>query len=122
MAVEVNRFAASTEWKYPAPLILDMEGKITRTLRWQLNPPTINMWANRIMQQWDSYIEQNDYARSHVLVNEHPGIFFKKPSEESFRHYSQIMQLIDCSTLDVQTLVYQPKLLVLSFMYLVLGK
>ena len=31
------------------------------------------------------------------------------------------MQLVDCSTLDVQTLVYQPKLLVLSFMYLVLG-
>lgn len=31
------------------------------------------------------------------------------------------MQLIDCSMLDILTLVYQPKLLVLSFMYLVLG-
>lgn len=30
VAVEVNRFAASTEWKYPAPLILEMEAKITK--------------------------------------------------------------------------------------------
>ena len=79
------------------------------------------MWANRIMQQWDSYTEQNEYARSHPLVQERPGIFCKKPDQDSFCHYSQIMQLVDCSTLDVQTLVYQPKLLVLSFMYLVLG-
>ena len=79
------------------------------------------MWANRIMQQWDSYIEQNEYASSHMLVRDRPRISFKKPDQESFCHYSQIMQLIDCSTLDVQTLVYQPKLLVLSFMYLVLG-
>ena len=30
VAVEVSKFAASTEWKYPAPMILDMEAKITK--------------------------------------------------------------------------------------------
>jgi hypothetical protein len=31
------------------------------------------------------------------------------------------MQLLDCATLDIQTVQYQPKLLVCAFMYLVLG-
>jgi hypothetical protein len=32
------------------------------------------------------------------------------------------MQLIDCSTLDIQTSEYNPKLLVCAFMYLYIGK
>ena len=32
-----------------------------------------------------------------------------------------MMQYIDCSVLDVQTLQFAPKILVCSFMYLVLG-
>ncbi len=31
------------------------------------------------------------------------------------------MQLLDCATLDIQTVQYQPKLLVCAFIYLVLG-
>ena len=31
------------------------------------------------------------------------------------------MQFLDCATLDIQTVQYQPKLLVCAFMYLVLG-
>lgn len=48
-------------------------------------------------------------------------VFFKKVDEISFKHYSQVMQLIDCSLLEIQTLQYKPKILVLSFMYLILG-
>ena len=32
------------------------------------------------------------------------------------------MQLIDCSILDVETLQYKPRALILSFIYLVIGK
>ena len=32
------------------------------------------------------------------------------------------MQMLDCAILDVQTLQFPPKILVCSFMYLVLGK
>jgi hypothetical protein len=32
------------------------------------------------------------------------------------------MQLLDFATLDIQTVQYQPKLVVCAFMYLVLGK
>lgn len=91
-----------------------------QVLKWQLNPPTINMWANRVMKQWDDYIATNEEARNHALIRERP-LLFKQSNEESFCRYSQIMQLVDCSILDVQTLAYQSKLLALSFMYLVLG-
>ena len=32
------------------------------------------------------------------------------------------MQLIDCSVLDLETVNYKPKMLVCSFMYLLLGE
>jgi hypothetical protein len=79
------------------------------------------MWANRMMQQWDTYIDEIEEARTHPLL-QHKRPYFKKNDEISFKNYSQVMQLIDCSTLDTQTYIYKPKLFVLSFMYLVLGK
>lgn len=33
-----------------------------------------------------------------------------------------MMQLIDCSVTDIQTLQYKPRLLVCSFLYLLIGK
>jgi len=30
---------------------------IIQCLKYNLNPPTINMWANKIMQQWDLFLE-----------------------------------------------------------------
>lgn len=52
----VSKFAASTNGRYTPNTILDMETKICKVLKWQLNPPTIYMWANRIMLQWDTYL------------------------------------------------------------------
>lgn len=74
------------------------------------------------MQQWDIYLEENDYAKTHTLLALKPAVFFKKTDETAFKNYSQIMQLVDCSILDIQTMQYKPKILVLSFLYLVLGK
>lgn len=48
--------------------------------------------------------------------------FFKKNSDDSYRAYRMMMQLIDCAALDIQTVQYKQKLLVCAFMYLVLGK
>ena len=30
---------------------------MVRKLEWKLNPPTSNMWANRICLQWDMYLD-----------------------------------------------------------------
>jgi hypothetical protein len=37
-------------------------------------------------------------------------------------NFREMMQLVDCSILDIQSFQYKPKLLVCSFMYLVIGK
>ena len=33
-----------------------------------------------------------------------------------------MMQLIDCCVIDIQTVQYQPKLLICSFLYLLIGR
>ena len=97
-----------------------MEVKICKTMNYELNPPTLFMWANRFMVHWDSYIELTD-AKYHPYFRTHKPKYFKKEDQESYQLFREMMQFIDCSILDVQTLQFAPKILVCSFMYLVLG-
>lgn len=91
-------------------------------LKYNLNPPTLYMWANRLMLQWDTFLEVNCYAQRHPVFATCEPKFFKKNTDESYRAFRVMMQLIDCSVLDIQTVQYKPKLLVCAFMYLVMGK
>ena len=49
-------------------------------------------------------------------------IYFKECDETAYVNYRQMMQMLDCSIMDVQTFEYNPKMLVCGFMYLILGK
>ena len=41
------------------------------TLKWELNPPTSNMWANRLAKQWDDYLEsRTDEVNSCEVIAE----------------------------------------------------
>lgn len=74
------------------------------------------------MVQWDSYISQNQSAKIHpFFATNHPK-YFKQSSEEAYVNYRLLLQLVDCSTLDIETSQYTPKTLVCSFMYLYLTK
>lgn len=55
-------------------------------------------------------------------MRQHEPVFFKKPDERSYRNFRQVMQLIDCTILDIQSFQYKTKLLVCSILYLVVGK
>lgn len=58
-----------------------------------------------------------------LVVNSDEGLIqFKQPNEKSYARFREIMQLVDCSILDVQTLQYKSRALVASCMYMVLGK
>lgn len=48
--------------------------------------------------------------------------YFKKIDNDSYKNYRQMMQLLDCAILDIQTVQYKPKILVISLLYLLLGK
>lgn len=52
----------------------------------------------------------------------HDPKYFKKIDGESYKLYRQVMQILDCAMLDIQTVQYKPKLLVCSMLYLILGK
>ena len=73
------------------------------------------------MLQWDSFLEQQPSAQRHPLFATCQQKFFKKYDKDSYWRYRAVMQFLDCATLDIQTVQYQPKLLVCAFMYLVLG-
>ena len=49
----------------------------TQQLSFCLNPPTLNMWANQIMQQWDSYLEATDILH-HSFFIYHKAQYFKQ--------------------------------------------
>ena len=74
-----------------------------KALKWQLAPPTMCMWSNWYMSQWDIYLETCPYAQSHPLVlrtSENP-VQFKQPYESSYKKYREFMQIIDCAVLDI---------------------
>lgn len=74
------------------------------------------------MLQWDSYICENQSAKIHPFFATKAPKYFKQSTEEAYINYRLLLQLIDCSTLDIETSEYSPKILVCSFMYLYLIK
>jgi hypothetical protein len=104
----------------------NLQGKhilLFQSLKFSINPPTLFMWANRFMLQWDNYIDTDFYALNHPLFTTSKRCYFKKYDEgASYKNFRILMQLIDCALLDIQSSQYKNKLLVCAFMYLVLGK
>lgn len=49
---------AATKNAYSANELLEMEIKMYKILEYKITPPTINMWANWYINQWDKFIEE----------------------------------------------------------------
>lgn len=77
------------------------------------------MWANKLMQQWDLFLESSLTAESCFPSQQIP--YFKRLDEDSYKNYRQVMQILDCAMLDIQTVQYRPKILASSCLYLILG-
>lgn len=119
----IQDFVRATDNAYTIVQIRDMENCITKTLQWELAPPTLNMWANWYMRQWDFYIQYSDYAMDHILVKSlgDPIVVFKVPNAKAFARFREFMQLIDLVMLDVASLRYQSRALVISTLYVLLA-
>ena len=111
--------------------MLKVVKRLTQTLKWRINPPTLHMWANWYTCQWDYFLENSIECKTHPLVlhnSEHKVVFrhIKKglllQVLEMLLRYRELMQLLDCALLDVQTLQYKLRPLVAAFMYIILGK
>lgn len=77
------------------------------------------MWANKLMQQWDLFLEASPNVEDCFPGQQIP--FFKRLDEDSYKNYRQVMQILDCSMMDIQTVQYRPKILASSVLYLILG-
>ncbi|CAD8136226.1 unnamed protein product [Paramecium pentaurelia] len=85
-----------------------MEKEICKILQWHLNIPTINLWIEFYTNQWDNYI--SDVHKK-----------FRQNNNCSFKMILKLQGYIDCCYLDFETLSYQTRKVVASFMYLVLA-
>lgn len=72
------------------------------------------------MQQWDLFLDTKAQVQDEYFLMHEPK-YFKRVDEDSYRSYRQVMQILDCAILDIQTVQYKPKILVCSMLYLILG-
>jgi hypothetical protein len=78
------------------------------------------MWANKLMQQWDLFLESGRGTQE-CFFGGNGSKYFKRIDEDSYKNYRQVMQILDCALLDIQTVQYKPKILGCSIIYLIMG-
>ena len=106
---------------YSARQIRSMEKQLFLALDHKISPPTLNLWAQLFAQRWDFFAESAENFKNPVFSGRNVPKF-RDPSPESYSLYRELMQLLDASILDLQTLQYKTRALVASFMYVILGK
>jgi len=120
---KVADFAKSTDDGYTITQMKTMELHIYSLLKWSLAIPTLNMWSNWYIVQWDTYILKNSYAIQHPLIIslKDPHIVFKEPTQMSYARYRELMQIIDVALLDSRILQYLPRTIIAASLYIVLA-
>jgi hypothetical protein len=72
LSPKVADFSNSTDNGYSAKEIVAKEKEILTALKWLTTPPTLNMWAQWYMTQWDLFIQEQG------------GPLFKSPEQNSY--------------------------------------
>eukprot|EP00826_Nyctotherus_ovalis_P006243 TRINITY_DN11459_c0_g1_i6.p1 TRINITY_DN11459_c0_g1~~TRINITY_DN11459_c0_g1_i6.p1 ORF type:complete len:334 (-),score=47.86 TRINITY_DN11459_c0_g1_i6:40-1041(-) len=106
--VDVAKCAADC---YTVAQIKEMELAVAASLAWHLVPPTTFFWANMYAEQWDEFSEGSEFGE----------MKFKEPSEDSYKRYRQLMQIIDYISMEVEHLQYNQRVLAGSAIYIVLS-
>ena len=120
---KITDITKSCDNGYTGAQIIAQENHMLHILKWSLNSPTLNSWANWYLSQWDLYLETIPTSMNSLLSNgTAKRLFFKRPCEESYSLFRELHQLIDCAVLDIQSLRYTQRGLLAAFMYLVLEK
>lgn len=107
---------------YSASAIRDLELSMYKVLQLKITPPTLNMWAQLFINEWDRFLRPSVSSTHKELFRGKQLPKFKEPNEKSYCLFRELMQLIDLCLLEVQTLQYNTRAIVASFMYIVIGK
>lgn len=120
---KVDNMITASNGSYSKKEILKMENFMYKILNFDITPPTLNLWANWYVSQWDNFIKEESVKKENPLLNSNFLIpLFKNPDEKSYALYRSIFQYIDCAVLDVKTLQYKQRAIVAAFLYIIIGK
>ena len=120
---KVENMVLAANNTYTAAQIIKMENTLYFTLSFRITPPTLNTWANWFVSQWDLFVDEAEYAQNNPLFECSPyPIKFKLPTQQSYTLYRNLMQVLDASILEIQTLQYRQRALILSIMYVLIGR
>lgn len=97
---------AATKNAYSADDILKMEIKMYKKLDYKITPPTINMWANWYINQWDKFIEEEKKVSFNKIFKDMIPKF-KNPNEQSYTLFRKLFSYLDGVLLDIYTLQYK---------------
>lgn len=112
--VRVPRFADVAKCAadcYTVAQIEEMELALATSLAWRLVPPTTFFWVNVYAEQWDEFSKDSEFGE----------MKFKEPSEDSYKRYRQLMQIVDSISMEVEHLQYNQRVLAGSAIYIVLS-
>ena len=91
--------------------------EVASTLKFKLRAPTINSWANRLCKQWDIWTEK-EALDFEVRFKTNTGV--EHQDQDCYQNWRWLIQYIDLSLLDIQTLQYKSRTVAAAFLYLTL--
>lgn len=115
----VRDFAFATDNGFRDTEIIEMEGKISKVLEYNLYPATLNYWANYLIAQWDLFIINNPF-RSALLEFEFQSDqpLFKSDNIDHYKRFRSLFQALDLMILDLQTFNFDKRHIVIASFYL----
>lgn len=91
----VNDYLSSACNIYTEDQMMRCEIEIITGLDFRLNPPTLNLWANWYMNQWDNFIMSDSFVQEHPMVRDSRIVAqFKQGNEDSYNLYREFMQYL----------------------------
>jgi hypothetical protein len=91
----VNDYLSSACNIYTEDQMMKCEIQIITVLNFKLNPPTLNLWANWYMNQWDNFIFSDTFVQEHPMIRDSQIVAqFKQGNEESYNLYREFMQYL----------------------------
>ena len=91
----VNDYLSSACNIYTEEQMMNCEINIITTLDFKLNPPTLNLWANWYMNQWDNFIMSDSFVQEHPMIRDSCIVVqFKQGNEQSYNLYREFMQYL----------------------------
>ncbi|KRX04383.1 Cyclin-like protein [Pseudocohnilembus persalinus] len=126
MHLPLQSFVESTANTFTQEQFIAMEKQILKTLRWRISPVTLNTWLNFCLEKWDQFIliqvrKIEEQIENQKIQNSDIILFKSKQDLTAYQRYLEISNMLDCTLLEPETLIYSQKALVLGFLYIFVG-